>query len=78
MFVAGGGLLVLGEVVVGVAEAVPGAGFPAAVAELLLPGEGLPAVGDGLLVVAELGVVPADVVEGVGLAVRVSGGGVEV
>src|SRR3712207_8853670 len=37
-------------------------------AQLLEQGECLPAVGERLLVVVELGVIPADVVEGVGLS----------
>ncbi len=51
----------------GVAEAVPGVGLPVAVAVLLEQGE-------GLLVIAELGVVPADRVEGGGLPDLVAGG----
>ena len=59
--VAVGGVGVVAEVVVGVAEAVPRLGLPVAVAYLLEEGEGLLAVGEGGGVVTEQGVVPADV-----------------
>jgi hypothetical protein len=54
-----------------VAEVVEGVGL--AVTELLEYGERLPAAGDGLRLLAEEGVIPADRVEEVGLAVPVAG-----
>jgi hypothetical protein len=74
VLVAGDGLVVLAEVVVGVADAVPGNGLPVAVAEFLVQGEGLLAGGEGLPVIAELSVEPAAVVEGSGLPRPVTGG----
>ncbi len=68
----------LAELVVRVAETVPGGGLGVAVAQLLVHGQGLLAGGEGLAVVAELGVAPADCVEGIGLAGPVTGGPVQV
>src|ERR1700729_42014 len=61
----------------GVADAggPPGLGCPPA--SLAAQGEGLLAVREGLVEVAELTEIPADAVEGIGLAHLVAGGGVQ-
>jgi hypothetical protein len=51
---------VAAEVVVGVAEALPGGGLPVAAADVLEQGQGPLAVVEGLPVVGEQGVEPAD------------------
>ncbi len=62
--IAGDGLGVVAEVLMDVAEAVPGGDVvPAAFAERPDPGQGLLAVGEGLGVVAEQRMAVADVVE---------------
>jgi hypothetical protein len=53
VLVAGDGVGVLAELVVGVAEAVPAGGLPDAIAELLEQTQRLPAGVEGLLVLAE-------------------------
>jgi hypothetical protein len=65
---------VIAEMVVGVAEAVPGAGLELGVAEFLEQVKGLLAVAERLLVIAEPGVEPADRVHGECLAHLVTGG----
>src|SRR5215831_6007487 len=62
--VARDGLRIAAELVIGVADAVQGAGLARARAEFAVQVEGLPAVGEGLLVMAVLGAVPAGRVEG--------------
>jgi hypothetical protein len=74
---AGGSLVVAAEVVVGVAEAVPGVGLSVRVSEPFVDLERLVAGGDGLLEVSELGVVPADHVKGLGLPAGVVDGSAE-
>src|SRR2546421_7388690 len=68
LFVAGGGLDVVAEVMVGEAEAVPNGGFHPAVAEPLDEFERPLAGRSGLVIFAELPMAPADRVQGVGLA----------
>jgi hypothetical protein len=58
------GRVVVAELVVGIAKAVPGVGLPLRVVEILEQGERLSAGGQGTPVVAELAVVPAEGVEG--------------
>src|SRR6185437_2022392 len=67
VLVAPGGFLVAVKAQVDVAEAVPGVGLGAEIAQLADDGERLLAVGERLVVVAQLGIVPADVVERTGL-----------
>lgn len=55
----------------GVSEAVPDVGLAVKVVELPVQGQRAPARGQGFVVLAELGVVPADVVERVGLTADV-------
>jgi len=76
--VAVGGLGVPAQVLVGVAETVPGQRGPVAVAELLVQRERLPAVREGQLVLAQVGVVPPDRVQRGGLAGPVTGAAVQV
>ena len=71
--VAGDGSLVLAELVLDVAEAVPGSGLPVTLAHRADGVQRLLAVRDGLLVIAEQGVTEADVVEGLRLARQVPG-----
>src|SRR5439155_12557622 len=62
-FVAGNGAVVVAQLVMDVAEAVPGGGFPVAFPGGPAAGQRLPAVGDGLPVVPEPRVAEADVVQ---------------
>src|SRR5262249_19622483 len=66
------------EVVVGVPEAFPRVRLAGGVAQLLLSGEGSLGVREGLLVLAELGEVPCDCTEDVGLPGPVAGPAVQV
>ena len=71
---AGDGLIVMAEVMVGVAQAVPGGGLALPVAEFAQQDEGVLAVEERPRVVAEQGMVPADRVQGPGQSVLVAGG----
>lgn len=70
--IARDGSLVLAELVVDVAEAVPGGRLPVALAQLPDRVQRLLAGRDGLLVIAEQGLAEADAVEGRRLARQVS------
>ena len=70
--VAQDGLWVVAEVMVGVADAVPRVGLPAAAANLLLDGKSLLAIGECLPIIAELGVQPADSIERASLPAAVA------
>jgi hypothetical protein len=77
LLVAPDGPLLMTEVMVNEAEAVPGGRLPAALAQRTDGRQALLALGDGLLVVAEPGLAEADVVEDHGLARPVPGGPVQ-
>jgi hypothetical protein len=64
LFVAGDGLGVLAQVMVGVAEAVGGGGLPGAAAERRCRLKVLVAMRKRLPMATEMGVIPADGVEG--------------
>jgi hypothetical protein len=74
LLVCGDGAWMVVEVVVGVAEAVPGCGLGELVAQFLQDGQSRLAAGDGLVVVAEECLVPADGIEGSCLPGPVAGG----
>ena len=74
--IAGGRFAMVAEVMMGVTEAVPDPGLHVGRAtELGVQAESPPAVAEGLPVVPEVGVEPADAVQGDRLALPVAGGG---
>jgi hypothetical protein len=66
------------DVVVNIAQAVPRVGFTELVAEFLVQGECPLAVIEGALMLAEMGVIPADTIEGISLPDTVIGGLIQV
>jgi hypothetical protein len=77
VLVAGNGLAMIAEVVMDVSEAVPGVGLAVVVVEFLVPRQRFSTIVERFLVVPEVGVLPAEAVQDLGVSTLVAGGAVQ-